>query len=51
MVAEGADELRRKALIEKMNALLAEQPEFWTDTPYMAYFNDMHVFYPHRLPR
>ena len=51
VVAEGADELRRKALIEKMNALLAEQPEFWTDKPYMAYFNDMHVFYPHRLPR
>ena len=51
VVAEGEAELRRKALVEKMNALLASQPEFLTDRPYMAYFDDMHAFSPTRIPR
>ena len=51
VVAEGEDELRRQALIEKMNALIAAQPEFWTTQAYMAYFDDMYAFSPERLPR
>ena len=51
VVPEGEESERVKAVIEKMNALMAEQPEFVIPGPYMAFYNDMHYFSPTRLPR
>lgn len=51
IVTEGEDEVRRQALIGKMEALMKEQPPFVTTQAYMAYFDDMHAFSPTRIPR
>lgn len=51
IVPEGEAEARKQALIQKMEALMAKQPEFWTTQAYMAYFDNMHAFSPTRIPR
>ena len=51
LIAEGEDEVCRQALIRKMEAFMARQPEFMTTQAYMAYFDDMYAFSPTRLPR
>ena len=51
IVTEGEDDVRRQALKEKMEALMAQQPEFYTTQAYMAYFDDMYAFSPTRIPR
>lgn len=50
-IAEGEDAERIEQLKEKVNAYIADQPEFWTAAPYMAYYDDMHAFSPTRIPR
>lgn len=50
-IAEGADAERIEQLKQKVDAYIADQPEFWTAAPYMAYYDDMHAFSPERLPR
>jgi len=51
IVPEGEVAEKAKELIEKMNAYIAQQPEFETTPPYMAYFDDMLAFSPTRIPR
>ena len=51
IVTEGENEARRQALIQKMEALMKEQPAFVTTQAYMAYFDDMYAFSPTRIPR
>ena len=51
LIAEGEMETRRLQLKEKMEALMAQQPEFLTTQAYMAYFDDMYAFSPTRIPR
>ena len=51
LIAEGEMETRRQQLKEKMEALMAQQPEFLTTQAYMAYFDDMYAFSPARIPR
>lgn len=51
VVTEGEAEEKRLALKEKMEALMAKQPEFLTTQAYMAYFDDMYAFSPNRIPR
>lgn len=50
-VAEGEDAVKMEALAEKMNAHIANQPEFYTTPPYMAFYDDMLRFSPTRVPR
>jgi len=49
--AEGENEKRIRALKEEMDAYLAEQKDFYTGEPYMAFYDDMLFFHPHRIPR
>lgn len=51
IVPEGEWEARKQALVEKMEAFMAQQPEFLTTQAYMAYFDNMHHFSPTRIPR
>ena len=51
VVTEGEDDQRKQALIRKMEAFMAKQPEFLTTQAYIAYFDDMYAFSPTRLPR
>ena len=51
IVTEGEAEERRQALKQKMEELMAQQPEFYTTQAYMAYFDDMYAFSPKRIPR
>jgi len=51
VVTEGQDEARRQELIQRMEALMEAQPEFFTTQAYMAYFDDMYAFSPTRIPR
>ncbi len=51
VVPEGEDEERRAKMIEEMNALIANQPDFLVTAPYMAYYDDMYAFSPKRIPR
>ncbi len=51
VVTEGEDEVKKKNLVEKMEKLMAQQPEFLTTQAYMAYFDDMYAFSPTRIPR
>lgn len=51
VITEGEDDVRRLELIQKMEALMAQQPEFYTTQAYMAYFDDMYAFSPARIPR
>lgn len=51
IVPEGADAQKLEELKAEMNAYIANQPEFETTAPYMAYYDDMLAFSPVRLPR
>lgn len=51
IVPEGEDELRMQALIDKMDAYIADQPAFDITDPYMAYYDDMLCFSPTRVKR
>lgn len=51
IVPEGEAAEKLEKLKAQMDALLADQPEFTTGAPYMAYYNDMHAFSPTRIPR
>ncbi len=51
VITEGEVEEKRLALKEKMEKLMAQQPEFLTTQAYMAYFDDMYAFSPTRIPR
>ena len=51
IVPEGEAAERLEQLQADMNALLADQPEFTTGVPYMAYYKDMYAFSPDRIPR
>lgn len=51
IVPEGDRLKDKEALLAKMNAYIANQPEFYTTKAYMAYFDDMLRFSPERLPR
>jgi len=50
IVPEGEAAEKLEKLKEEMNALLADQPEFTTGAPFMAYYNDMHAFSATRKP-
>lgn len=51
VVPEGTDAQKLEDLKAKMDVLIAEQPEFTTTAPYMAYYDDMLAFSPERIPR
>lgn len=51
VIPEGGAEERKKKLVEEMEKLMAQQPEFLTTQAYMAYFDDMYAFSPTRIPR
>jgi hypothetical protein len=51
IVPEGEAAEKVEALKEKINAYIADQPEFYTAQPYMAYYDDMLCFHPERIPR
>lgn len=51
VIPEGEDEERFRRMLEDMNALLAAQPSFETEVPYMAFYDDMLRFSPERVPR
>ena len=51
VIPEGEAEERKKKLVEEMEKLMAQQPEFLTTQAYMAYFDDMYAFSPTRIPR
>ena len=50
MLSDGAVMEKLEKLKDEMNALLADQPEFTTGAPFMAYYNDMHAFSATRKP-
>ena len=51
VIPEGEAAERMEQLKARMDAYIAQQPEFTTGTPYMAYFKDMLAFSPVRIPR
>ena len=51
VIPEGEAAEKLEQLKAAINACIAEQPEFWTAEPYMAYYRDMHAFSPTRIPR
>ena len=51
IVPEGEAARRMAELEEKINAFIADQPEFYTAEPYMAFYDDMYCFSPTRVPR
>jgi len=51
ILPEGEEAARFDALVEKMDAYIANQPIFETAAPYIAYYDDMLEFSPKRLPR
>ena len=51
VIPEGEAAERVEQLKAAIDHYIANQPEFWTDVPYMAYYNDMHAFSPERIPR
>ena len=51
VIPEGEVAEKTAQLKEKIDAYIANQPEFWTAAPYMAYYDDMHAFSPERIPR
>lgn len=51
ILPEGEAAQKLEALKERINAYLAQQPEFWTAEPYMAYYDDMLRFNPERIDR
>ena len=50
-IPEGAAAQALEALVERANALLAQQPAFLTGVPHMAFFRDMTAFFPERIRR
>ena len=51
VLPEGEAAEKLEQLKVKINAYIANQPEFTTEAPYMAYYRDMHAFSPVRIPR
>ena len=51
VIPEGEAAEKLEQLKAAINAYIAEQPEFWTAEPYMAYYRDMYAFSPTRIPR
>ena len=51
IIPEGESAQRLERLKEEMNRILADQPEFATGVPYMAYYKNMLAFSPIRIPR
>jgi hypothetical protein len=51
VIPEGEAAERMDALREKINELLANEPAFDTAEPYVAFYDDMYAFHPHRIPR
>ena len=50
-VPTGEEDTALQALKKRINDYLATAPEFVTSEPYMAYYDDMYAFHPHRIPR
>ena len=51
VIAEGEDEAKMLALVERMNAHIANRPAFEITNPYMAFYKDMLRFSPTRIER
>ncbi len=51
VIAEGEDETKMTALVEKMNAHIANRPAFEITNPYVAFYKDMLGFSPVRIQR
>lgn len=51
IVPEGEAAEKMEQLVQRINAYIATQPEFYTAQPYMAYYDDMYYFSPTRIPR
>ena len=51
VVPEGEAAERLEELKARINQELAEEPAFFTEPPYMAYYHDMYAFSPVRIPR
>lgn len=51
VIAEGEDEVRLREMIAKMDKLIADQEPIEISNPYMAFYDDMLVFSPVRIPR
>ena len=51
IIPEGENEARMNRMIQEMNALIAAQEPFEISDPYMAFYDDMLVFSPVRIPR
>lgn len=51
VIPEGEAAEKMDALREKINELLANEPAFDTAEPYVAFYDDMYAFHPHRIPR
>ena len=51
VIAEGEDEVRMNALIERMNDHIANRPAFEITNPYVAFYKDMLAFSPTRILR
>ncbi len=48
---EGEEAEKFNDVVAAMETYIADQPAFETESPYMAYYNDMYAFSPTRLPR